>query len=996
MRRSPERATSIPSEPWEDISLAKYFVVVILLLLGSMAWALYNEVYTRRPWKSFQREFFALAQRKYEKDLAEAKKALASDEYKQLRQAFNDAVSRYEKNPEVIAARKEIERIDKQLTEVRKAFQLARGDYQATIYVMERTADPGAKRRLQQEVDRMEPEVMKLLGEMESLQQKKKEQQDKLTALAQEKMDAEKKMSAFETRLRDAELGLEALKKERVKIRQVFNDDLKIVDRCQSCHVAVDRKGFDKFKQPFRSHPDVFFLPVEEEKSNGEATKVATPNGETPEPPRLKNLLAVHETEKFGCSLCHGGQGFAASSGKDAHGEVEFVLTPLRRGALVQSSCVKCHKQETELLGAPILNEGRRLVVEYGCIGCHTFAQLTPEETNRQVAPDLKEIRKKLISPQWLVNWIEQPKKFRPTTKMPHFGLTREQAVQIASYLWQNAEKPSQHAPPAATFPATQIRAGEVLVENVGCFACHAMYDKKGESNFAPHLGRIGEKLRYDYLVSWLMDPKQHQPQGRMPRLRLTRQEASNIAAYLTTKRMNRTNRTDRTNRTNNLDDPKAAAEGKLLIEHYGCSGCHPIKGMETRGKIGAELSQFGSKPVEQLDYGLLEKEVLHRVHLHHVRDNVLQARVAWAQQKLRDPRSYDRGRYRKFKDKLRMPNFGFNEKQIEAIVTFLMGLTDEKIPAEWQSRLDERQEAVAKGLRIIRRQNCIGCHQLKLETLTFARDNGKTYHLEGATKIEEQGTIFFQLWKDLPALGRKANEMQPVSDPEHPTDKILSRTPGWGGDIVPLLIDQWVKKARLAPEEARTYAPPMLIGEGRKVQPPWLFDFLKEPVILRPWLQVRMPTFDLSDEDAAAVVRYFAAVDGGTFPYRRVLEREPAYIAAKRQADPTYYARALRMMTSEDIKCFSCHVRGSQKPEGNPSDWAPDLSLAQRRLQPEWIVAWLKNPSGLYPGTKMPQFPFGEFQHLFPGSAEQQMTAIKDLIMSGQLSAPMVASAKR
>lgn len=989
MRRPPERATSIPSEPWENISLAKYFILVTLLLLGSMAWALYNEVYTRRPWKSFQREFFALAQKKYEKDLADIKKALASDEYKQLRKAFDDAMRRYETNPQVIAARKEIEQVDRQLTEVRGRFQLLRGDYQATIYVMDRTTDPGAKRRLRQQVDRMEPEVMRLLSEMESLQAKKKERQDRLTALAQEKMDIEKKMAPFEARLRDAELGLEALKKERIKVRQVFNDDLKIVDRCQSCHVAADRKGFDdKFKQPFRSHPDVFFLPVQEPSRNGHGA-----DSGTPEPPRLKNILAVHETEKFGCSICHGGQGFAASSVGDAHGELEFVLTPLRRGVFAQSSCVKCHPQETELPGAPVLNEGRRLVVEYGCIGCHTFAQLTPEEANRQVAPDLKEIRKKLVSPEWLVNWIENPKRFRPTTKMPHFSLTREQAVQVASYLWQNAEKPSQNAPPAATFTSSQIQAGQDLLDNVGCLACHALYDKQGESRFAPHLGRVGEKLRYDYLVSWLMNPKQHQPNGRMPRLRLTRQEASNIAAYLTTKRsdVSTSERSDVS-----LDDPRAAAQGKRLIEHYGCSGCHPIKGMETRGKIGAELSKFGSKPVEQLDYGLLEKELLHRVRLHHIRDNVLQARIAWVQQKLKDPRSFDRGRYKKFQDKLRMPNFGFNEKQIQAITTFLMGLTDEKIPAEWQHRLDERKEAVAKGLRIIRRQNCIGCHQFKLETLTFARDNSKTYHLEGMTKVEDQGTIFFQLWKDMPALGRAANEMQPVPDPEHPTDKILSRTPGWGGDIVPLIMEQWVKKASLAPEEARTYAPPLLVGEGRKVQSPWLFDFLKEPVVLRPWLQVRMPTFDLSDEDAAAIVKYFAAVDGGTFPYRRVPEREPAYIAAKRRADPTYYARALRMMTSEDIKCFSCHVRGAQKPEGNPSDWAPDLSLARQRLQPDWIVAWLKNPSGIYPGTKMPQFPFGEFQQLFPGSADKQMTAIKDLLMSGQLSAPMVASAKR
>src|SRR5207253_10214338 len=49
---------------------------------------------------------------------------------------------------------------------------------------------------------------------------------------------------------------------------------------------------------------------------------------------------------------------------------------------------------------------------------------------------------------------------------------------------------------------------------------------------------------------------------------------------------------------------------------------------------------------------------------------------------------------------------------------------------------------------------------------------------------------------------------------------------------------------------------------EGEKVQADWLFNFVKAPVPIRPWLQVRMPTFGLADEEANTVVGYFEALD--------------------------------------------------------------------------------------------------------------------------------------
>ena len=61
---------------------------------------------------------------------------------------------------------------------------------------------------------------------------------------------------------------------------------------------------------------------------------------------------------------------------------------------------------------------------------------------------------------------------------------------------------------------------------------------------------------------------------------------------------------------------------------------------------------------------------------------------------------------------------------------------------------------------------------------------------------------------------------------------------------------------------EHRNYAPPSLYAEGSKVQSDWLFSYLQEPITIRPNLQVRMPSFNLSDDDWNAIIAAFKAKD--------------------------------------------------------------------------------------------------------------------------------------
>ena len=52
------------------------------------------------------------------------------------------------------------------------------------------------------------------------------------------------------------------------------------------------------------------------------------------------------------------------------------------------------------------------------------------------------------------------------------------------------------------------------------------------------------------------------------------------------------------------LADANNIKRGETLVRKWGCSGCHDIKGMEKESRIGAELTTFGSKTVEELSFG--------------------------------------------------------------------------------------------------------------------------------------------------------------------------------------------------------------------------------------------------------------------------------------------------------------------------------------------------------------------------------------------------------
>ena len=139
--------------------------------------------------------------------------------------------------------------------------------------------------------------------------------------------------------------------------------------------------------------------------------------------------------------------------------------------------------------------------------------------------------------------------------------------------------------------------------------------------------------------------------------------------------------------------------------------------------------------------------------------------------------------------------------------------------------------------------------------------------------------------------------------------------------------------------------APPLLTPEGAKVQPDWLYAFFQGPITIRPWLEVRMPTFGLDDAHWNDVLDYFAAISDAVGPFRT----------------HEVVADATELETGEELfellSCQQCHVLDTI-PEGQDvATLAPDLRMSPERLQPDWVLEWLIRPLAIQPGTNMPTF---------------------------------------
>jgi len=291
-------------------------------------------------------------------------------------------------------------------------------------------------------------------------------------------------------------------------IEQIWLPDLTIdyhfcqvarFDRCTTCHQGIT-KGWPeeiggRLPHPYRPHPrlDLYCGPH-----------------------------SPHPVSEFGCTICHDGQGsatefrFASHAPNDPRQRAEWRQShgwfwnhdwdlPMRPKRFLQSNCLKCHHEVSELEPSSRFPEppagkllaGYHLVRRLGCFGCHELNGF--DESGRRIGPDLR------LEPnvhEVALRLLADP-KLEPTAR----GLAQRVIARPDDVA---ARRQLADALKGSPRPESRVLAGMLATEN----------PRPGTMRkVGPSLRDVAERLDAAAIVSRIADPAAFRPATRMPRM---------------------------------------------------------------------------------------------------------------------------------------------------------------------------------------------------------------------------------------------------------------------------------------------------------------------------------------------------------------------------------------------------------------------------------------------------------------------------------------------
>lgn len=242
---------------------------------------------------------------------------------------------------------------------------------------------------------------------------------------------------------------------------------------------------------------------------------------------------------------------------------------------------------------------GLLLLAELSCAACHAAPAAWKERLSPKPGPDLSAVGSRLDGDTiWLM--VRSPQHRKKGTQMPGLFAGEEGDAEKAEALTEYLASLKKAPQP---MPKGDEAKGRELYHTVGCVACH---EPAAEADYRPHrapkdveLERPGngsapialaDAYELSALADFLFDPLRHRPAGRMPNMRLSQQEAADIAAYLHVGRA-----AEKAVERAVLKLPKQGIEmGRKVFAQQRCANCHT-----TGEKLPAALA---AKPMASLD----------------------------------------------------------------------------------------------------------------------------------------------------------------------------------------------------------------------------------------------------------------------------------------------------------------------------------------------------------------------------------------------------------
>ena len=777
-----------------------------------------------------------------------------------------------------------------------------------------------------------------------------------------------------------------------IKIDQVVLNDLSIdmnymnvprVDRCQTCHRAIDTPGWEskteaaRLSKELQQKLDAYEIPQEKRKETEERiaqlkriqdapNDILNPWRTHPKLDLYVGSASVHPLLEFGCTVCHRGQDRATEFGRAGHTpasprmehrwaertalsagffplprdfaqrhwgyeENEFIETPMYPRHYYEAGCVKCHSGQMAVDRGDDITKATQTIELYGCYACHKIANWRFTDL-RKPGPDLGGIAEK-TTPEWAFRWISEPHNFRATTRMPSFFYQRNmidpnvvppqerahniklqdaEIHAIVSFLFDK----STHRPWSQPGAGDAAR-GKQLVGSAGCMGCHidteqVKDEKTGqirlakredfplERNYGFNLTGVGTKANPAWIYNWVKNPKAYYADAPMPSLRLTDQEAADVTAYLVTMQKPAFMKTP-------IRPPDAQAVHDLVKGYL----INTLSDVEAEAKLRSmtqhdQLVYLGQRSIEK--YGCYS--------CHNIKGF----------------------------EGLKPIGTELTVEGSKALHLFDFGFMNDE---QWKNE-DGTTEHVIHTVpswvyNKLRNPRIYDDRRTKVYNDKLKMPN---FHLspEEARRI---AMVVVGLTKEKVAENRMAGRDARTRLIEEGRKRVSQHNcrachvvDGRGRDSIASTIAD------------ANFLPPDLSPEGARAQSPFLFNFLKDPTVMkiRPWVSVRMPTFHFTDEEANTLVTFFAeAGKGQQFETSRGMNPPAQNVAVGKQVFTM-------------LRCSQCHGITAVNPENPPvpntadsTSLAPNLTLARMRLRHEWISDWIRRPNEMINGTRMP-----------------------------------------
>jgi cytochrome c2 len=881
-------------------------LVCALLMTISIAWALYDEAFGQRPWKSMQREFVSRYTRYLDSIKAKAGRSETeikeSPEYQELDAAEKSARQAIQEEANQIDAT--VAKIQRQLDAITDPFQNQRGRLTVINYNIETAHGDAARKRYQDQAAAKRAEVIQIdmpsddgnsfqtqkfnYGSLEALYDQLREAKAKNLAKKAELLKTPTELAKKrDDYLRNQLIGLGPTQIDGLK-NKVANYDYSIlghqisvgaydiVDRCEVCHAGIrepidmtaadlapggPNTEPDSFARAFVSHPD-------------------------------REVLRIHSPEKFGCASCHWGNGRATTSETKGHGRHRFWLWPMFEKENTEAGCQQCHARDRVTQGADTLNLGRDLFTERGCVGCHRYEGFDRESDS-------------LASTRQMIGQLQDQitaneKQIRANTQRS--GELPEDQLDEVKRLLAEAEN---------------IRVtNSLLAARIDQLNLQAKYMMQDQKKVGPNLKDVRVKLRKEWLPVWLNDPQGFRPGTKMPtfwrfaahkgegpdmRDKDAEDQIKAISAYLWQDSF-----------TNALPtQPRGnAGHGKELFESRGCLACHSIGEGDNKigGDFAANLQRVGEKanfdyivrwiynprdrvapycPKEKRD---LTPEDYAKKNLPYVFDTELHSRCP------------NDGAELQVQNMTVMPNFRLSEPDARDIATYLFSLSSP--PSYPDASFMDDPNLKAKGQALIKQYGCAGCHEIK----GFEEEQriGKELTVEGATPIER---LDFALQTHDAEKGHDPLHLRP-NQPEKP----------------------WYNHKGFF---------------ERKIEQPSIYDVGKEK---DPKDKLRMPEPYLTEEWRVALTTFLlgsVGVEGANVPstlfytpqdQRRQDIQNGWWVIKKYNCQGCHQLQVGQRSVVQDLPFY-------QTPEGKDL-LPPRLTSEGARVDPAWLLKFLHDPS--------------------------------------------------